>query len=375
MTETTPRELAARLRRGDSVSVLDLRDRDAVERWGIEGRTVRVEQVPHVRFVASHATDDVRDPLPELPEPILVVCARGEASKQVAGWLREAGIDVRNLTGGTTAWAELVTAESLPAEQAVVRQYHRPATGCLSYLVAHDGEGFVIDPLEAHVDRYFDDADSLGVELRWVADTHVHADHLSGRQALADRADARAVVPAGCVERGMPVEDATLVGDGDSLAVGDRAVRVIATPGHTRESVALLAAGHLFAGDTIFPRSVGRPDLVGEDGPTALAGELYETIHDRLAGVSDDIVLAAGHTADVGDAHEGRYAAPLSVPRETELFELDRAGFIERVTTTLPPTPDNYGRILAANLGQTEPDEQAAFELELGPNHCAVAND
>ncbi|MFB6194523.1 MAG: rhodanese-like domain-containing protein, partial [Halobaculum sp.] len=158
----TAASLARRLRAGEEIAVLDLRDRDAFERWGIEGRTVRATQVPHVRFVAAHATGDVRDPLPDLSEPILVVCARGEASGQVAGWLREAGVDARNLAGGTAAWAETVLAAEFDAGPLFVRQYQRPATGCLSYLVADDDEAVVIDPLRAATDRLATDADDLG---------------------------------------------------------------------------------------------------------------------------------------------------------------------------------------------------------------------
>lgn len=371
MPETTPAELARSLRAGERVSVLDLRDRNAADRWGIEGRTVETAQVPHVRFVASHATGDVRDPLPDLPEPVLVVCARGEASRQVAEWLRAAGVDASNLTGGTTAYAETLLAESLPADL-TVRQYQRPATGCLSYLLADDGEAVVIDPLRAHTDRYLTDAADLGVDLRWVADTHVHADHLSGRRAIADQTDARELLPAGATDRGVEPAEARLLSDGDEVVVGDATLRTVATPGHTQESIAFHCASHLFAGDTLFLQGVGRPDLVGDETARPLAEALYDTLCERIFSLPSDTTLAPGHAADVAHAVDSRYTASLGELRELPLVGLDLESFVERVLAGLPPKPANHEAILAANLGHTTPDEEEAFELELGPNHCAV---
>ena len=407
----TPAELARELRAGESVSILDLRDRDQFERWGIDGRHVTAVQVPHVRFVAAQATGDVRDPLPDLAEPITVVCGRGEASAQVAGWLREVGLDARNLTGGTAAWADLLLARDLSGSEAsgsrragehqqssetvsqgslerdgevVVRQYWRPATGCLSYLVASDGECGVIDPLRAGIDRYLVDAAELDCELRWAVDTHVHADHVSGVRGLIERAaidsDSRneptPVFPTGATDRGLAdADDVRLLAAGETLSVGAAAFETIATPGHTAESLAFIGSGYLFSGDALFVHSVGRPDLVGDTDPTALAEQAYETLHERLLGLPDETILAPGHAADAADARDGVYAAPLSVVREQSLLGLERSAFVARVTDRLPPKPANHERIVAANLGQASIDAETVQEIEMGPNHCAVSTD
>lgn len=372
----TAASVARRLRAGEELSVVDLRDRDTFERWGIDGRTVRVEQVPHVRFVASHATGDVRDPLPELPEPILVVCARGEASDQVAGWLREAGVDARNLAGGTRAWAETILTADLETDgETLVRQYQRPATGCLSYLVANGDEAVVIDPLRAATDRYVADAETLGVTVEAAVDTHVHADHVSGVRALADRVGAATVLPAGARDRGLGFDPTRVVTGGDRVAVGDTSLEVVDAPGHTRESVAFHGENVLFAGDTLFLQSVGRPDLVDADDPRSLAEAAHRTLHDRLLAFSDDTILAPGHAADPADAVDGRYAAPLRAIRDLPVLGLDRAAFVERVTERLPPKPANHAKIVATNLGRESMSDDAAFEAELGPNHCAVTAD
>ncbi|QSW98458.1 MBL fold metallo-hydrolase [Haloterrigena alkaliphila] len=408
-----PETLADRLRSGDDLTVLDVRDRDEFERWHLEGEGIEAVQIPHMKFIQAQATGGVIDLVADLGEPIVAVCGRGEASAYAVGLLREAGVDAANLAGGMDAWADLYLARELEVDApATVVQYDRPSSGCLSYAIYSNGEVAVIDPLRAFADRYVDDAADRNATIEYAIDTHVHADHVSGVRTLGDRAGAESVVPVGATDRGLAF-DASTVEHGDELRIGDATLTAVATPGHTTESVSYRLGDLLFTGDTLFLEGVGRPDLEesaaqraadsrvardsksssnrasgpeareqtvkprdGDEGAADIARELYETLRDRLESVPNTTTIAPGHYSPAAEPQgNGTYTARLGALRERlEAFSMDEAAFVERATSDLPPRPANHERIVAVNLGREEVDRETAFELELGPNNCAVAD-
>jgi glyoxylase-like metal-dependent hydrolase (beta-lactamase superfamily II) len=292
--------------------------------------------------------------------------------------LAEAGIEARNLSGGMAAWADVYRRAEIAdgATEATVYQYRRPATGCLGYAVVDGGEAAIVDPLAAFVDRYVADAAALGAEIVAVVDTHVHADHVSGLRSLAEAAGVTPSVPAAAVERGIEYEVDALA-DGDALAVGDAELEARASPGHTTGSASLLVDGVLLAGDSLFLDGVARPDLeTGADGAREMAATLYDTLHDRVLALPDDVRVAPGHVAShTPAADDDTYTATVGALRErVAALSLDRAAFVERVGTDLPERPANVERIIETNLGRDDPDDETAFELELGPNNCAAGS-
>ena len=371
-----PRDLHRTVSAGDRVTVLDLRDRDEVGAWRIEGEGVTVRQAPMMRFVAAEATGAVADLAAELDlrEPVVVVCGEGEASDHVAGLLAGAGIEARTLAGGMEAWADLYPAAGIEVGDATIVQYHRPSSGCLSYLIASGDEAAVVDPLRAFVDRYVEDAAERGVSIAAAVDTHVHADHVSGIRDLAAETGARTVVPAGAPDRGLAFEAET-VADGGTITVGEAAIEARHAPGHTSEMTALSVDGVLLAGDSLFLESVARPDLErGSEGARDLAEQLHDTLGD-LRSLPEDTLLAPGHVAPgAAPREDGAHAGRLGDLRERlDLLGLDRGAFVERVLADLPPRPANHERIIATNLGRETLGAAEAFELELGPNNCAVS--
>jgi glyoxylase-like metal-dependent hydrolase (beta-lactamase superfamily II) len=384
----SPADLYDRLQRGEPLSILDVRNRDEFEEWHIDApRTI---QTPYAQFMGAK----VRGEVPELAEeigidaasrdgPIVAVCPQGEASETVAELLREEGYDVRNLDDGMEGWATVYVAreipgrpENVPDRPETVVQYERPSSGCLSYLVVSEGEAAVIDPLRTFADRYVDDAAERGADLRYAIDTHVHADHVSGIRAVAERSDAEPVLPAGAMERGLAF-DARLAEDGDELAFGDASLTAIRAPGHTSEMTLFRLGDVLFSADTLFLDGIGRPDLeAGSDGARALADSLYGTLHDRVLSLPEGTLVAPGH-ADTGTsrADGGTITARLDAVRESvPLLSIDRHSFVRRVADDLPPRPANFEEIVALNLGRETVDSATAFELELGPNNCAVSS-
>jgi glyoxylase-like metal-dependent hydrolase (beta-lactamase superfamily II) len=384
----SPDDLYDRIQRGERVTLLDVRNRDEFEAWRISGAGVEATQAPYAEFAAAKARGEIEEFAAELDlrEPVIAVCPRGEASATVADLLRGEGIDARNLAGGMDGWARVYVARELPApaelstpassaDEATVLQYDRPASGCLSYLVVSGDEAAVIDPLRVFSERYAADAEERDATLTYAIDTHVHADHLSGVQKVARETDAEPVLPEGGEDRGLAF-DAHLLDDGGELALGEVTLTALHAPGHTTELTALRLGDLLFSGDALFVDSFGRPDLEqGENGARNLAETLYDTLRERLLGLPDETLVAPGHRAPDAESNAEEnetYSGRLETVRDRLRIPDEREAFVTRVLDSLPPRPANYETIISANLGREGVDDETAFEIELGPNNCAV---
>lgn len=359
----------------EPLTLLDIRDRDEVDAWQIEGESVTNRQAAKMEFVSASANGTVEDLATDLDlhDPVVVICAKGKSSDRVAALLNEAGYDAQNLAGGMEAWARLYRASDLETKTALVRQYYRPASGCCTYLIASGDEAVVVDPLRLFVDRYVADAQDLDVTITAV-DTHVHADHLSGGQQLASETGTTPILPQGALDRGLAF-DAETVDDGDEIVVGDTALKVIHAPGHTTEMIVFQVDDLLLTGDSLFLQSVARPDLErGSEGAQELAGTLHETLQNLLE-LPPDTRIAPGHMeAGATPSFEGAYLATLADLRERlDVLDLSRGAFVDRILDDLPPQPANYEQIIDVNLGRKSINSEDAFELELGPNNCAVS--
>jgi len=374
----TARALADRVARGDDVTVLDIRDRDEVETWRIDGPNVAVEQVPYMRFVQAQATGDVADLVADVDDPVVVVCAVGEASAEVATALADAGVDAVHLEDGMEGWARLITAVEVETSAGTLVQYDRPSSGCLSYLLVAGNEAVVVDPLRAFTDRYARDASDRDADVVYAIDTHVHADHVSGVRNVARGTDAQPVLPEGARERGLTYGARPLAA-GETLQFGDASLRAIGLPGHTSEMTGVEFGDVVLAGDSVFADGLARPDLeaqLGDDPETTaedLAEALHRTVTETLAVLPPATRLFPGHREpDGARAADGTFSTTVEgVHAVLDDVGRDRDAFVDAVLSESTP-PQNYRRIVDVNLGRADVDDEDAFELELGPNNCAA---
>lgn len=372
-SELDPNELASLVDSADDVNILDVRNRDEVDAWRIEGPGVDRSHVPYMRFVSAQVSGDVSE-LVDPDRSYVVVCPHGEASAEVAEMLREADIEAQNLSGGMQGWAKVYTRRQIPDTD--IFQYYRPASGCLAYAVVFEGEALVVDPLRAFADRYQEDIHELDAEITHVLDTHVHADHFSALQTLADSTGATAVVSEGAAERGLSF-DVKTVADGEAIQIGNHEIEILSTPGHTTGSISLLVDGAILSGDSLFLDGTPRPDLQKDDADApSMARTLHETITERIAPLPDTTLVAPGHVPPGRQSSaDGTYTDRLGTIRNrVRAFSEDRETFVERLLDSMGPQPANFEQIIAVNLGHETVDDADAFALELGPNNCAVSD-
>ena len=375
-----PEALKDRIDAGEDLTLLDVRMQSEYEEWRIDGETVTSINVPYFEFLDDDIGEDVLERIPDDRE-VTVLCAKGGASEYVAGTLAERGYDVDHLEDGMNGWASIYEAVEVTGYDGAgtLLQYQRPSSGCLGYLVYDDGEAAVIDPLRAFTDRYLDDADELGVDLRYALDTHIHADHISGIRDLDD-AGVEGIIPEAAVDRGVTyADDLTTAADGDSVQVGDATIDVVHTPGHTTGMTSYLVDDSLLAtGDGLFVESVARPDLEeGDAGAPEAARALYESLRERVVTLPDDTLIGGAHFSDAAEpAADGTYTAPIGhLVAEMDALTMDESAFVDLLLSDMPPRPANYEDIIATNLGQNAVDDDEAFTLELGPNNCAASQE
>lgn len=177
-------------------------------------------------------------------------------------------------------------------------------TKCLAqgaYYIESNGEVAIIDPLR-EVEQYIRMAKEAGAEIKYVFETHFHADFVSGHVTLGKKTGAKIVYGP----TANPDFDAHIATDGEVFKIGDISLTVLHTPGHTMESSSFLlkdSEGNdqaIFTGDTLFLGDVGRPDLAQKSAKMTqdeLAGILYDSIREKIMPLSDDIMVYPGHGA------------------------------------------------------------------------------
>jgi glyoxylase-like metal-dependent hydrolase (beta-lactamase superfamily II) len=348
------------------VTVVDVRTDEDRAQWGIPGSV-------HVNAYAALKTGHA-GPLADATfphdRPVVTVCGSGGVSKTAADMLVERGFDARSLTGGMKAWSLAWNTAEVPLQDDPCRviQVRRTGKGCLSYVVGSGSEAAVIDP-SVSPDVYVRIAQRNGWSIRYVLETHIHADHLSRARDLATQTGATHLLPA----QQRVQFPFTSIADGARISLGRSTLIAMHTPGHTDESMSYALTGTaIFTGDTLFTNGVGRPDLHADaESARQRSRTLFGSL-ERLRALPRHTIVLPAHTSDPV-AFDGRAVSARIDEIEGWLagWLISESAFVERVTSKLPATPPNFSRIVDLNERGEFPTTDPA-DFEAGANRCAV---
>ncbi|MDI1324679.1 MAG: rhodanese-like domain-containing protein [Algoriphagus sp.] len=236
-------------------------------------------------------------------------------------------------------------------------------TGCLAqgaYYIESDGEAAVIDPLR-EVQPYIEKAERRNAKIKYVFETHFHADFVSGHQDLAAKTGAKIVYGPTGMKLGF---DAIIAEDNQVFTLGKIKIKLIHTPGHTMESSCYLLINEegkeeaIFTGDTLFIGDVGRPDLaqkvIAELTQDKLAAHLYDSLRNKVMPLSDDLIVYPAHGAGsaCGKNMSKETSDTLGNQKKTNyaLQEMTKEEFIKEVLTGLTPPPAYFPQNVMMNI-------------------------
>ena len=233
------------------------------------------------------------------------------------------------------------------------KQFYLNCLAHASYLIGSDGEAAVVDP-QRDVDQYLDEAAAQNLKIKYVIETHLHADFVSGHRELAARSGAQ-IIFGSQAEATIPHQ---AVRDGDELTIGRVRLGILETPGHTPEGICVLVSDtevsdqpqRVLTGDTLFIGDVGRPDLAGAKGytPQTMAGMMYDSLHEKLLRLDDAVEVFPAHGAGsmCGKNLSTETSSTIGQQRKFNyaLQPMTKEQFIKLLTTDLPEAPAYFSK-------------------------------
>jgi len=247
------------------------------------------------------------------------------------------------------------------------KQFYLNCLAHASYLIGSEGVAAVVDP-QRDVDQYLKEAEANGLKIKYVIETHLHADFVSGHRELASRTGAE-IVFGRQAEVAFPHR---AVSDGDQIDLGQVQLKFMETPGHTPESICVLVCdidssrrpGKILTGDTLFIGDIGRPDLAGGKGytPETMAGMMYDTLHQKILALPDEVEVYPAHGAGsmCGKNLSKETSSTIGLQKKLNyaLQPMSRDQFVRMMISDLPEAPSYFPRDAEINrAGASRLDE------------------
>lgn len=350
---------------GKEVTILDIRPIHERTEWFIPG-SIYLDAYEKLK---SNNPDALHGLHLDRALPVVAICAGGKTSALAAALLQQQGFEAYSLQGGMKGWSLSWNTAKLSFTDFEIIQFRRTGKGCLSYVLSSNNEAIVVDaslPIEAYQEFLVKEK----FTLKYVIETHIHADHLSRSKQLAEINKVALHLPVSNKVNFSfkPVDDKTV------FKIGNISIEAIQTPGHTLESTSYLVNNKvLFTGDTLFINGVGRPDLKADNDEALQKSKmLYQSLQKLLALDENTIVLPA-HTSQPVDFDNIPIQTTIgSIKKNVSMLQLSEAEFINTILQRIPPTPANYISIVDKNIKGDFSDINPV-DLEAGANRCAIS--
>jgi glyoxylase-like metal-dependent hydrolase (beta-lactamase superfamily II)/rhodanese-related sulfurtransferase len=301
--------------------------------------------------------------------PVVVICAGGKTSLIGAEMLQNKGFDAYSLEGGMKGWSLSWNTAKITFQNFEIIQLRRTGKGCLSYIIVSNNEAIVVDA-SLPIEVYELILEQHKLNLKYVIETHIHADHISRSKQLAENNK----VPLFLPHPNNVTFDFDSIYNDTVFKLGDLKIKAIKTPGHTLESTTFLVDEKvLLSGDTLFINGVGRPDLkANNDEALDKTKSLYHSLQTLLA-LDDAIIVLPSHTNQPVDFDNNPIQTTIGfIKKNVAMLQLNEKDFTDTILQRIPVTPANYLTIVELNL---KGDFSAVnpIDLEAGANRCAIS--
>lgn len=309
-------------------------------------------------------------------KPVRVVCAKEGSAKFVAEILDKHGFeDIGYLEGGIKSWGNLLVPVLLnPEEDYRLYQFIRPGKASCSYGLLNGSELMLFDP-SRNIDFYLDFATSHNCTITRTFETHLQADYIAGSRMIAEKSGAEFLANEKDFKDSKITYTKLLNQSEFRFSKPGPHVTALFTPGHTPGSTSyIIDEKYLISGDTIFIRSIGRPDLGGK--VDAWSDSLFDTLQ-TIKSFDDRLLVLPGHYIEWQEANKNlAFAATLKETKSFNkaIYEIDnKASFLKFIQTNMRTQPVEYATIRLINANLKQVDDNKAEELDLGKNECAAS--
>ncbi len=370
----TAQELYTELTTQQELLLLDVRNAEDFKRFKVESpfefEMLNISYFDFMEIEEECIAKITRD------KPVRVVCASEGSAKFVAEILDKNGYEnVGYLDGGIKSWGNLLVPVLLNSgDPFELYQFIRPGKASCSYGIASGGELMLFDP-SRNISFYQEFAKSKKYTLIRTCETHLQADYIAGSRLLMEASGIE--VAANNNDFADAKFPFTKLQDNQLLTFssGGPEVKVMFTPGHTPGSTSYLIDNRfLITGDTVFIKSVGRPDLGGK--VDAWSDILFDTLN-SIKQLNHNIQILPGHYIDWKEANKN-LAFTTSLAEAIEynkaIYDIDnKADFLTFIKANMREQPKEYATIRKINANLEQVDDDKADELDLGKNECAAS--
>ncbi len=369
----TAAELFNSLTRREEIVLLDVRNKVDFSRFKVESPYPFVMQ--NISYYDFMEIEDECVAKICKNKPVRIVCAQEGSAKFVAEILEKHGMkDVGYLEGGIKSWGNLLVPVLLnPGETYQLYQFIRPGKASCSYGLINDKELMLFDP-SRNIKFYLDFAGSKKCKVTKTFETHLQADYIAGSRTLSEKAGAEFMANENDFS-GAKI-DYTRLHDREIYTFSQTgpAVQCFFTPGHTPGSTSFIIDGrYIITGDTIFIRSIGRPDLGGQ--VVDWSGKLFETLQ-NMKEMKGEMIVLPGHYMSWEEANDqlafvSTLADTMAVNKAIYAIQ-NQEQFLDFIKSNMRKQPDEYAAIRLINANLEQVDDDKAEELDLGKNECAA---